>query len=322
MIKYILLLFFVLSGLRVAAQNPADLDLDLDWDWIRQQVHEWVPILEEEFDVNLDIRNVDGWLLQLRQLEQVVRTGNLQELSDWAPMARQAHRAIAEFQEWTPYADWLFQRLDYTDLARYLILRQRSAAPEPQPRSAPQPQAPQPAPAPPRPPVNQTVLWRNRMQARPAPRSAEALVPILKPIFERRGVPPEWIWIAEVESSFNPSARSPVGAVGLFQFMPRTGESLGLELSPVDQRLDPEKNADAAAQYLRQLYGRFQDWPLVLAAYNAGQGRVSGLIRRHGNSFEAIAPHLPTETRMYVPKVLAAVQAREGVDARRLPGPR
>ncbi|MCC5844256.1 MAG: lytic transglycosylase domain-containing protein [Verrucomicrobia bacterium] len=309
--KRILCLTLFLAGLPGFGQEPQDLDLDLDWNWIRQQVHEWVPVLEEEFDVQLDIRDVDGWLLQLRHLEQVIRTGTLQDLSDWAPMAREAHRAIADVQEWTPYADWLFQRLDYTDLARFLILGQRTPAP-----------GPRAAPAPPRPPPNQNVLWQNRMRARPAPRTAEALVPMLKPVFERRGVPPEWVWIAEVESSFNPEARSPVGAVGLFQFMPRTGESLGLELSPVDQRTDPEKSADAAARYLRQLYGRFQDWPLVLAAYNAGQGRVSGLMRRHGNSFEAIAPHLPTETRMYVPKVLAAVQAREGVDGRTLPAPR
>jgi membrane-bound lytic murein transglycosylase D len=309
MAKRCFILFSLITSLNAFALDVAD--LDLDWNWIRQQVHEWVPVLEEEFDIRLDLRDVDGWLLQLRQLEVIIRTGNLQQLSDWAPLAREAYRAIAEVPEWRPYADWLFQRLDYTDLARFLMLRQRTPAPAPR----------APAPPPP-PPPNQNELWRNRMNARPAPRSAEALVPILKPVFERHGVPPQWVWIAEVESSFNPEARSPVGAVGLFQFMPRTGESLGLELSPVDQRTDPEKSADAAARYLRQLYGRFQDWPLVLAAYNAGQGRVSGLIRQHGNSFESIAPHLPTETRMYVPKVLAAVQAREGVDGRRLPSPR
>jgi len=311
--RRLLLACLFLPELFSFAEEPLNLDLDVDWSWIRQQVHEWVPILEEEFDVRLDIRDVDGWLLQLRQLEQVIRTGTLQDLSDWAPLAREAHRAIAGVQEWAPYADWLFQRLDYTDLARFLILGQRTPPPAPEPRAAP---------VPPRPPPNQNVLWQNRMRARPAPRTAEALVPMLKPVFERNGVPPQWVWIAEVESSFNPEARSPVGAVGLFQFMPRTGESLGLELSPVDQRTDPKKSADAAARYLRQLHGRFQDWSLVLAAYNAGQGRVSGLMRRHGNTFDAIAPHLPTETRMYVPKVLAAVQAREGVDGRALPAPR
>ena len=153
------------------------------------------------------------------------------------------------------------------------------------------------------------------MRKRNAPANAGALVPGLKEIFKDQGVPPEWVWIAEVESSLNPEARSPVGAVGLFQFMPATAGRFGMKTRPVDERLDPEKSAEAAAKYMKILYRRFDSWPLALAAYNAGEGRVSRLLSRNGAaSFEGIKKDLPTETQMYVPKVLATVRVREGVE--------
>ncbi len=146
--------------------------------------------------------------------------------------------------------------------------------------------------------------------------------PSLKAIFEEEGIPPELIWLAEVESSFNPAARSPVGATGLFQFMPATAERFGMKVAPRDDRLDPHKSARAAAQYLRFLHGRFDSWPLALAAYNAGEGRVGRVLKQHnGTSFEDIAVHLPSETQMYVPKVLATVALREGIDPTTLPPP-
>jgi membrane-bound lytic murein transglycosylase D len=96
--------------------------------------------------------------------------------------------------------------------------------------------------------------------------------------------------------------------------MPATARSLGLSLFPTDQRLNPEKNATAAARYLKILYDRFHDWPLVLAAYNAGEGRVNGLIRHHkAGTYEQISTHLPAETQMYVPKVNATLLRREGI---------
>ncbi|HUG11374.1 MAG TPA: lytic transglycosylase domain-containing protein [Opitutaceae bacterium] len=165
--------------------------------------------------------------------------------------------------------------------------------------------------------------WRRKVATRPAPAAAARYVPQLKKVFAAEGVPPELVWIAEVESSFNPKAQSPVGARGLFQFMPATAKHYGLSTFPFDERTNPEKSARAAAQYLKVLHRRFNDWPLALAAYNAGEGRVGRLLERHkARDFESIAPRLPAETRLYVPKVLATVAAREGIEARSLPAPR
>lgn len=166
------------------------------------------------------------------------------------------------------------------------------------------------------------TYWRNRVGRKTAPASAAEVLPAAKAAFLAKGLPEELVWIAEVESSMNPSARSPAGAVGLFQLMPKTATSLGLSLQPEDERLDPGANARAAASYLRTLHGRFDSWPLTLAAYNAGQGRVSSLCRKHGQSFDAIVDKLPLETRLYVPRVLETIRARTGVDPETLPGPK
>ena len=123
-------------------------------------------------------------------------------------------------------------------------------------------------------------------------------------------------------SSFDPEAQSPAGARGLFQFMPATAKRFGLSTFPFDERTHPQKSARAAARYLRFLHGRFGDWPLALAAYNAGEGRIAReLEKSKRRSFDAIADRLPAETRFYVPKVLATVAARENVDPFALPAP-
>ena len=89
-------------------------------------------------------------------------------------------------------------------------------------------------------------------------------MPQLKKIFINERIPPELVWMAEVQSSFDPNARSPAGAAGLFQLMPATARTLNLSTWPRDERLQPEKNARAAARYLRALYGRYGDWPLTM----------------------------------------------------------
>jgi membrane-bound lytic murein transglycosylase D len=104
--------------------------------------------------------------------------------------------------------------------------------------------------------------------------------------------------------------------------MPETAKSYGLQTFLPDERMDPEKSARAAAQYLRYLYGRFGDWPLALAAYNAGEGRVGRTLKKaNARTFAEIAEALPAETRMYVPKVLATIEARAGVPPAALAGP-
>lgn len=167
--------------------------------------------------------------------------------------------------------------------------------------------------------VENKQVWLRKLANRPAPARAAALLPNLKRVFRDEGVPPELVWQAEAESTFNPAARSPVGAAGLYQFMPATAQQFGLRLAPADERLDALKNARAAAKYLKMLHARFGNWPLAFAAYNCGEGRVAKTLRSTGGkTFDDIHDKLPAETRMYVPKIAALVQLRENADLERL----
>ena len=167
--------------------------------------------------------------------------------------------------------------------------------------------------------VESKQVWLRKLANRPAPARSAALLPDLKRAFQAEGVPPALVWQAEAESTFNPSARSPAGAVGLYQFMPATAQQFGLRLTPQDERLDAVMNARAAAKYLKMLHGRFGNWPLAFAAYNCGQGRVASVLNKTGGkTFDDIHDKLPAETRMYVPKIAALVQIRENADLERL----
>jgi membrane-bound lytic murein transglycosylase D len=161
------------------------------------------------------------------------------------------------------------------------------------------------------------------MRARTVPDQAGKLMPILRAAFTAEGVPPEIAWIAEAESTLNPSARSPSGAKGLFQLMPDTAKNLGLSTFLPDERSDAEKSAKAAARYLRTLHEKFGDWPLAFAAYNAGEGRVRRLLKaKDADTFSEIAASLPNETRMYVPKVCATIEVRAGVPPDKIGAPK
>ena len=108
----------------------------------------------------------------------------------------------------------------------------------------------------------------------------------------------------------------------MFQLMPATARRFGLSLWPRDQRYQTEPSANASAQYLKYLHDRFKDWRLALAAYNAGQGTVQKLLDRYKtHSYDEIAEHLPAETQMYVPRVEAVLQQREGADLEQLSTP-
>ncbi|MDX2134968.1 MAG: transglycosylase SLT domain-containing protein [Saprospiraceae bacterium] len=132
------------------------------------------------------------------------------------------------------------------------------------------------------------------------------------PMFEQKlqehGLPTDLKYLAVVESALNPRAVSRAGAVGLWQFMPGTGNEYGLYLTKaVDERVDPVKSTEAAVKYLKNLYRHYNDWALALAAYNSGPGRVNAAIRRaRSRNFWRIQAFLPRETRNYVPAFIAA----------------
>lgn len=138
---------------------------------------------------------------------------------------------------------------------------------------------------------------------------AEYYFPMFEEVFERYNVPQELKYLAIIESALNPRATSPVGAAGLWQFMPTTGKIYNLEINSfIDDRRDPMKSTVAAAQYLGILYKIFDDWLLAIAAYNCGPGNVRKAITRSGGktNFWDIYNYLPRETRGYVPAYIAA----------------
>jgi membrane-bound lytic murein transglycosylase D len=158
------------------------------------------------------------------------------------------------------------------------------------------------------------ALWSETFKNLVLPPRARLYVPMLKPVFAEEKVPAELVWLADVESRFSPQARSQVGAVGLFQIMPDTAFILGLAVEPQDERRDPVKSARACAQYLNYLAGKFADWRLVLAAYNAGEGRVRRLLgSQPGRTYDDIALQLPLETQLFVPNVELTILIYEGV---------
>jgi membrane-bound lytic murein transglycosylase D len=133
--------------------------------------------------------------------------------------------------------------------------------------------------------------------------------PMIEDIFDSYGLPAELKYMAVIESALNPNAVSRMGATGLWQFMYSTGRLYGLTInSVVDERRDPVKATHAAARYLRDMYNIFNDWGLVIAAYNCGPGNVNKAIRRSGNKkdYWGIYYRLPRETRGYLPMYVAA----------------
>lgn len=133
-------------------------------------------------------------------------------------------------------------------------------------------------------------------------------MPIFEEALEREGLPLELKYLPIIESALRPDATSRAGAAGLWQFMVKTGKSMGLEVnSLVDERRDPIKSSAMAARYLKDLYGIYHDWALAIASYNCGPGNVSKAIRRSGGKTDywEIYPYLPRETRGYVPAFIA-----------------
>ena len=149
-------------------------------------------------------------------------------------------------------------------------------------------------------------------------RKAEYYFPIFEDILAKHNLPYELCYMPVIESALNPQARSHMGATGLWQFMPATGKKYGLEInSLVDERMDPIRSTEAACLFLKNLYAIFQDWNLVIAAYNCGPGNVNKAIHRAGGKrdFWSIYPYLPSETRGYLPIFIAASYAMNYAEA-------
>ncbi|GEM_PF-622057 len=134
--------------------------------------------------------------------------------------------------------------------------------------------------------------------------------PVVEQIFAELGLPQELVYLSVIESGFNPRAYSRARAAGPWQFMKGTGRLYGLRVNwYIDERRDPIKSSVAAAQHLRDLYDRFGSWPLALAAYNAGAGKITRAIRKSGTrDYWKIRQtrFIRRETREYVPKFMAA----------------
>lgn len=295
----------VALALAVASNAPGQ-DEATTLDDLVESANQWA---QENLDEDLlralqdvDRKRVEEFLGEIQKQLQGEYVLDLASLKDGAGSILPL---LERYEETHPYAVWLKTRLDYLDVADEF----RRATPPPKTEPG-QPARPTPNPT----PEKEREVWVKKLSERPWPEAAKRYVPRLKPIFAEQKVPPELVWVAEVESSFDPRARSPVGAAGLYQLMPATAKQYGLRTRLPDQRLRAEDNARAAAKHLQRLHSQFKDWRLTLAAYNAGEGTVQRLLDRHkARTFDAIATRLPAETQMYVPKIEATLLRREGV---------
>jgi membrane-bound lytic murein transglycosylase D len=289
----LLVLIIATCGL-MAQEKDAQSDggfMSLD-DWLQENVDEDVLRFMQGMD-----QEKAGKLLS--ELKAAMQGTNIYRLGTLRQTATEVIPLLDKFEETAPYAAWLRARMDYLEAAERMEKEMK----------------PGNGNLPPAPTLKlEKKVWVEELKQRPWPASAQKYVPRLKEIFIEERMPPELVWVAEVESSFEPRAKSFAGAAGMFQLMPETAKDHGLSLWPWDERLQPEKSARAAAVYLRNLYQHYGDWELALAAYNAGPGQVDKALKgRKTRSFAAIASRLPAETQMYVPKVEATIEKREGV---------
>ncbi|WP_215224785.1 lytic transglycosylase domain-containing protein [Echinicola shivajiensis] len=162
---------------------------------------------------------------------------------------------------------------------------------------------------------------RNREYSKMTLARKEIYFPLFEEALKRHGMPDEIKYLAIIESGLNPKAKSRVGAMGLWQFMPATGRVYDLNVSrDIDERMDPEMATEAACKYLKALHRMFGDWELALAAYNCGPGNVRKAIRRSGGkrTFWGIYNRLPRETRGYIPQFQAIMYVFKYADEHNL----
>lgn len=155
-----------------------------------------------------------------------------------------------------------------------------------------------------------TIKIRSKLQVMMG--HSEFYFPMFDEVLKTYQLPNELKYIAIIESALNPTIISRAHAVGLWQFMRGTGKENGLTINKyIDERKGITESTHAAALYLKKLYGIYNDWQLVLAAYNCGPGNVNKAIRRAGGkyNFWEIYHYLPRETRRYVPEFIGAAYA-------------
>ncbi|MDA9774464.1 lytic transglycosylase domain-containing protein [Saprospiraceae bacterium] len=134
--------------------------------------------------------------------------------------------------------------------------------------------------------------------------------PLMESIIQKHNLPEEIKYLSVIESGLRPTVRSKAGAVGLWQFISSTAKMYDLKIGSVqDDRQDLMKSTEAAMLYLNDLYERFDDWGLAIAAYNCGPGNINKAIRRSGGkkTYWEVQKYLPRETRRYIPKLVATI---------------
>ncbi|MBS9522964.1 transglycosylase SLT domain-containing protein [Litoribacter ruber] len=158
---------------------------------------------------------------------------------------------------------------------------------------------------------------RNRSYTKMVLERKDTYFPLFEEALARHNMPDDIKFLAIIESGLNPKARSRVGAMGLWQFMPATGRMFNMHATQdIDERMDPELSTEAAAKYLKSLHKMFGNWELALAAYNCGPGNVRKAIRKSGGktTFWGVYDFLPKETRGYVPQFQAMMYVLRHAD--------
>jgi len=144
-------------------------------------------------------------------------------------------------------------------------------------------------------------------------------IPLMKELLREKGLPEDLVYLALIESGYNPRAYSRRKAMGLWQFRYHTGKRYGLRVNWwIDERRDPVKSTIAAARYLKHLYDRFECWYLAAAGYNAGEGKILRAIKRYKTEdFWELTkyPYLKRETKNFIPKIIAAALIAKSPEA-------
>lgn len=153
-------------------------------------------------------------------------------------------------------------------------------------------------------------IYRGRSNISKILSDTEYYFPIIEPILDSYNIPLELKYLPVIESRFIPTAKSPVGARGMWQIMFNTAKEYNLIISSyIDERMDVVKSTKAACEYFLESHARFKDWTTSIASYNAGKYGVLKAIKRSGGkkNYWEYRPYLPRETREYVPKLIAAI---------------